>query len=104
MPRAARVAPGGVYHVLNRSAARFKMLRSDKDFAAFEHVIAEAVERHPIRILSYCLMSTHWHFVAWPRRDGELTSFFRWLTHAHAMRWRVAHGTVGYGPLYQGRF
>jgi hypothetical protein len=23
---------------------------------------------------------------------------------SHAMRWRVAHRTVGYGPLYQGRF
>src|SRR5262249_8747751 len=22
----------------------------------------------------------------------------------HAIRWRVAHRTVGYGPLYQGRF
>ena len=33
-----------------------------------------------------------------------MTAFFRWLAHTHAMRWRVAHRTVGYGPLYQGRF
>ena len=44
------------------------------------------------------------HFVAWPRADGELTAFFRWLTHTHAMRWRVSHHTVGYGHLYRGRF
>src|SRR5439155_2182907 len=31
-------------------------------------------------------------------------SFFRWLTHTHAMPWRVSHHTVGYGHLYQGRF
>jgi putative transposase len=49
-------------------------------------------------------MSNHWHFVVWPRADGEVTDFFRWLTHTHAMRWRVAHRTVGYGHLYQGRF
>jgi putative transposase len=42
--------------------------------------------------------------VAWPRRDGELSEFFRWLTHTHAMRWRVSHQSVGDGPLYQGRF
>jgi hypothetical protein len=36
MPRIARAAPGGeIYHVRNRAAAQFKMLRSGKDFLAF---------------------------------------------------------------------
>lgn len=105
MPRHARVAPGGqIYHVLNRAAGRFKMLRTDKDFLAFETCLAEAMQRQPMRILAYCLLGNHWHFVVHPREDGELSSFFRWLTHTHAMRWRVAHRTVGHGPLYQGRF
>ena len=81
-----------------------KMFSREKDFQAFETLIAEAQERHPMRILSYCLMGTHWHFVVRPKRDGELTSFFRWLSHTHAMRWRVSHRTVGDGHLYQGRF
>jgi len=105
MPRKARVAPGGlVYHVLNRAAGRTTLFRGDDDFAAFERVMLEAHERFPLRILCYCLMSNHWHFVARPAKDGELTAFFRWLTNTHAMRWRVAHRTVGYGHLYQGRF
>ena len=105
MPRRPRSAPGGhVYHVLNRAAGRMKMLRTNKDFAAMQALIGEALERCPTRILAYCLMPSHWHFVVWPRKDGELTAFFRWLTHTHAMRWRVAHRTVGYGHLYQGRF
>ena len=105
MPRRGRIAPGGwVYHVLNRAAGKMKVFRTEKDFLAFEALIAEALERHPIRMLSYCLMGTHWHFIVWPREDGELSVFFRWLTHTHAMRWRVSHRTVGYGPLYQGRF
>jgi putative transposase len=49
-------------------------------------------------------MRNHWHFVIWPRKDGELTAFVRWLAHTHAMRWHVSHGTVGCGHLYQGRF
>jgi putative transposase len=105
MARRARIAPGGgVYHVLNRAAGKMHMLRREKDLLAFEGLIAEALQRHPMRLLAYCLMGTHWHFVAWPRQDGELSAFFRWLTHTHAMRWRVSHRTVGYGPLYQGRF
>ena len=105
MPRRPRVAPGGlVYHVLNRAVGRMVMFRRDSDFEASERIMQEAHELHPIRILSYCLMSNHWHFVVWPERDGEVTDFFRWLTHTHAMRWRVSHHTVGYGHLYQGRF
>jgi putative transposase len=81
-----------------------KMFRRDRDFQAFERIIQEAHQRHPIRILSYCILSNHWHFVVWPQEDDQVTNFFRWLTHTHAMRWRVSHHTVGYGHLYQGRF
>jgi hypothetical protein len=42
--------------------------------------------------------------VLWPERDGELTSFLRWLTLTHAQRWKHAHDAVGHGHLYQGRF
>lgn len=105
MARQARHAPGGyVYHVINRSAARFPMLKTEKDHLAFEETLAEALRKHPTRLLAWCAMDNHWHFAVWPRHDGELSAFFRWLTLTHAMRWRVAHHSVGYGPLYQGRF
>jgi putative transposase len=105
MPRTARVAPGGfVYHVLNRSAGKMHLFRKPADYEAFQRVMVEAYARHPIRILSYCILSNHWHFVVWPKQDGQLTMFFRWLAHTHAMRWRVSNRTVGYGHLYQGRF
>lgn len=105
MPRKPRVAPGGfVYHVLNRSAGRVRLFRTPEDFHAFERLIVQAHERSPLPILAWCIMSNHWHFVVRARRDDDLTNFFRWLTHTHAMRWRVAHRTVGHGHVYQGRF
>ena len=105
MPRTARKAPGGhVYHVLNRAVGRMRLFRTDDDFEAFRRVMIEAHQRHPLRILAYCVLSNHWHFVVWPKTDGQVTAYFRWLAHTHAMRWRVAHRTVGYGHLYQGRF
>jgi putative transposase len=105
MPRVARSAPPGyIYHVLNRSVGKMHMFRRDADYDAFQRIMLDAYQRHPIRILSYCVLASHWHFVVWPRKDGQLTDFFRWLTHTHAMRWRVSHHTVGYGHLYQGRF
>lgn len=105
MPRTARVAPGGiVYHVLNRAVARLPLFEKPADYEAFEKVLAETFEKHPTRILSYCVMPNHWHFLAYPREDDELTRFFRWMTHTHTMRWHAHHKTEGTGHLYQGRF
>lgn len=105
MPRQARVAPGGlVSHVLNRLVAGLPLFRKEADYEAFTRTLIEAQALHPTRILAWCLMRNHWHFVIWPQEDGELTAFLRWLSHTHPMRWHVSHGTVGRGHLYQGRF
>ena len=105
MARKARHCPGGyVYHVSNRAAGRITLFRHDEDYAAFVRIMLEAYARTPLRIVSWCLMKNHWHFVVWPRGEQDVTNYFRFLAHTHAMRWRVAHGTVGWGPLYQGRF
>jgi putative transposase len=105
MPRSARNTPGGiVYHALNRAVARLTLFEKEADYEAFERVLHEAHERTPIRILAYCLMPSHWHFLLWPEADGELTGFLRWLTNTHTMRWHAHHRTFGTGHLYQGRF
>ena len=105
MPRSARHAPGGyIYHALNRAVARLPLFKKNSDYVAFLKVVDEALARHPMRILSYCIMPNHWHFVLWPRHDGEMSDFLRWLTHTHTMRWHAHHRTVGSGHLYQGRF
>ncbi len=105
MARQARNAPPGyVYHVTNRAAGRLVMLRDQPDFAALEQILLQAHDREPLPILAYCLMSNHWHFVVRPTGDGQMSRFFRWLTLTPAVRWRVAHRSVGYGQLYRGRF
>ena len=105
MPRSPRVAPGGlVYHVVNRANGRLRLFRKQQDFLAFYNVLVQAYQRHPIRLLAWCLMQNHWHFVAWPREDGELSAFFGYLGLTHAARWQAAHNAVGTGHVYQGRF
>ena len=105
MPRTSRVAPGqSVYHVINRANGRLRLFRKERDFQAFYDVLLQAHKRYPIRLLAWCLMSNHWHFVAWPRRDGELSRFFGYLALLHATRWQVAHDAVGMGHVYQSRF
>src|SRR5438876_840092 len=104
MPRHPRNAPGGyVYHALNRGVARLPLFEKDGDYEAFERVVVEAAAEHPTRILGYCLMPNHWHFVLWPRAEGELTAFLRWLTRTCTQRCHAHHHISGTGHLYHGR-
>ena len=105
MPRPPRAAEGGlVYHALNRANARLAIFETDEDYAAFERVLAEAVVRHHMRLLAYCLMPNHFHVLLWPREDGDLSRFMSWLTMTHTQRWHAHHRTAGTGHLDQGRF
>ncbi len=93
-----------VFHVLNRANARAAIFEKPEDYAAFERVLKEALDRVDMRVLSYCLMPNHWHLVLWPRRDGDLSKFMGWLTLTHTQRWHAHRRTAGTGHLYQGRF
>jgi putative transposase len=105
MPRISRIAPGGlVYHALNRSVGKMRLFAKATAFEAFNRVSVEAIGSHPIRILTYRVLSNHWDFVVWPEEDCQVSAFFRWLAHTHAMRSRVAHRIVGYCDLYQWQF
>jgi putative transposase len=90
--------------VLNRANARLAIFEDDEDFAAFEKVLLQAVERSAMRLLAYCLMPNHWHLVVWPRKDGELSRFIGWLTLTHTQRWHAHRHSTGSGHVYQGRF
>ena len=70
---------GYAYHVLNRANGRLRLFKKDADFGAFDEVLAEALERVPLRIQGYTVMGNHWHFVVWPRQrnDQQVTDFFR---------------------------
>ncbi|QDT94978.1 Transposase IS200 like protein [Gimesia aquarii] len=69
------VQTGFIYHVLNRANARMTIFESDEDYAAFEQILSEAVERFQMRLLSYCIMPNHWHLVVHPNEDRQLSRF-----------------------------
>ncbi|RKY07476.1 MAG: hypothetical protein DRP56_05635 [Planctomycetota bacterium] len=105
MGRPKRITLGGyVYHVLNRANGRLRIFKKDDDFTAFEKILIEGIKRFEIRLCGYCLMGNHWHLLLWPRHDGDLSSFMRWITLTHVQRFHAAHGTIGIGHLYQGRY
>jgi putative transposase len=105
MPRQKRIAKGNiVYHALNRANGRLRIFKKHGDFEAFEAILAEGLAHFDMRLCGYCIMGTHWHLVLWPRHDGDLSHFMKWVTVTHSHRWHAAHKTVGIGHLYQGRY
>ena len=105
MSRPPRAAEGGlIYHALNRAVARATIFDDDGDYQAFLRVLGEAAERDAMRVLAYCVMPNHFHLVLWPRGDGDLSRFMRWLTMTHTQRWHAHRHSAGTGHLYQGRF
>ena len=105
MPRTNRVDIANTpYHVINRANARMQIFDNDKDYKLFEDVLEEAKEKFDMRILSYCIMPNHWHLSLYPKKDGDIQLFMRWLSMTHTQRWHSQHKTTGSGHLYQGRY
>jgi len=93
-----------VFHVINRGVGKQELFFNDEDYLAFERVIVETLEKWSMRILSYCLMPNHGHFVLWPEKRGDLGQFMQRLTVTHVTRWQKNYHMVGYGHVYQSRF
>lgn len=105
MANRKRITKGGIaYHVLNRANGKLRIFKKELDFIAFENILAEGIELFNMRLCGYCIMGNHWHMLLWPVADGDLSDFMHWITVTHAMRWHTAHGTGGFGHIYQGRY
>ncbi len=105
MPRRKRITKGNIiYHALNRANGRLRIFKKPRDFEAYEEILAAGLDRFDMRMCGYCIMPNHWHLVLWPKADGDLSEFMRWVTQTHSQRWHASHGTVGIGHLYQGRY
>ena len=105
MPRNARVDLAEYpYHVINRSVMRLKIFDSDDEFELFDNLIKKTCEEHGMRLLAYALMPNHWHFLLYPKKDGDLSIFMHRLTNTHTRKVKSRTKTIGTGPLYQGRY
>ena len=98
------VVAGVVYHVVNRARDGVTLFESARAYADFVDLVEETLILHPIRILAFCLMPNHWHFVLWPETAPAVRHFIGRLSQAHAIRFHLAKRTRGSGPIYVKRF
>ena len=96
---------GVVYHLLNRRVMRLALFQKDRDYEAFERVLAASLDRPDAPgLLAYCLMPNHWHLLVRARGRTNLSTWMQWLTVTHTHRRHSHYHMIGQGPLYQGRF
>lgn len=105
MPRTARAIEAGlIYHAINRGNGRMRLFHKDEDYAAFERVLAQGLERYPVDLLTYCIMPNHWHLVVRPHTDEAVGRWLGWVGVTHVRRHHEHYRQRGGGHLYQGRF
>lgn len=103
MPRIARgLSDGFIFHVLNRGNARQPVFHKDADYAAFVRVIEEALSSFDVRMLAYCLMPNHFHFLLQPEKGIEVSKLMHWVLTSHVRRYHQHYGSSGH--VWQGRY
>ena len=82
-------------------SSKFRTLMREQPVRAMA-IVAQVMQRVPMRLLGYCVMPNHWHMVLWPRprNDGDLARFMQRLTVTHARRWQLHRHCVGQGHVY----
>ena len=93
-----------MYHVCNRGSRKGVLFDSCEDYESFIRLMEDARGKFQMRIIAYCLLSTHLHFLLWPRCDGDVVRFMHWLTSTHAKRFHRRRGSIGAGAVYQSRY
>jgi putative transposase len=88
MPRIARgLGDGQIYHVINRGNGKQLVFHKAGDYRAFLDLILEARELHPIKLLAYCLMPDHFHFLLQPEKGEHLSKWMQWVMTSHVRRY-----------------
>jgi putative transposase len=103
MPRMARlVVPSCPHHVTQRGNRRQAVFFQDGDWPAYLALIRKACAESDTRVLAYCLMPNHVHFVMVPSHEDGLRAS---MADAHRRYTRYVNEREGWrGHLWQERF
>ena len=102
MARQLRIEfPGAVYHVTSRGDRREPIFDDDQDRLALLEVASRAMIRFDARVLAFCLMGNHYHFVV-TTAQANLSRVMRQINGVYTQTYNRRHRKAGH--LFQGRF
>jgi REP-associated tyrosine transposase len=102
MPRPNRIQPAGwPCHVGSRGNNKDDVVRDDHDRALFVWMLSNVARRHGWTLLSYVVMTNHYHLLLRPGDEG-LSTGMQLLNGRFARAMNMRYGRVGH--LFQNRF
>jgi putative transposase len=102
MSRTVRVVvPGMPMHITQRGSRRFDVFRDEADRIDYLKLLRVCCRDYHFRIVAYCLMTNHVHYVAIPEQLDSISRLFHRLNGAHSQRFNRKYGFVGH--LWQER-
>ncbi|MBL7071263.1 MAG: transposase [Candidatus Omnitrophica bacterium] len=103
MPRTRRVLYDGVIcHLINRAHNERVLFVGKQDFIRFKDITCAYLKKFAVKIYNYCLMPTHFHFLARIEKASELAPFIKGISQAYAYYYKEKYKHKGY--LFQNRY
>jgi putative transposase len=105
------------YHIYSRGVAKQDIFRGKNDYIVFLSLLKRYLSSEPasapfrktyphygkrLELLSFCLMSNHFHLLIYQHDKTAMTDFMRALMTGYSMYFNKKYHRVG--PLFQGRF
>ncbi|MDD4907958.1 MAG: transposase [Candidatus Omnitrophica bacterium] len=103
MPRRPRILlDGGFYHVLTRGNDKRRLFTDRQDHVFFLNTIRIYLAKFQVRIVHYCLMPTHLHFLARLDAAGDLPKFMQGILQVYGDYFRRKYHSFGF--IFQNRY
>jgi len=102
MPRPLRpIAPGLVYHVVNRGNNRQNVFLETGDYEALLKALLDLRQHKLFALYGYCLMSNHFHLLIRPQQHS-ISQLMQSVLVSHTQRYHKHRQSLGH--VWQGRF
>ena len=96
-----KISQTGYYHVMSRGNNKQIIFRDESDRLKYLSCIKDALKKHNLKLICYCLMSNHTHLVIYDK-ENQLSLFMLTLNSKYASYFNKKYERVGY--LFQDRF
>jgi putative transposase len=94
--------PDIAYHVTQRGVNRENVFYSELDRKTYLHLVEDQLQETGVRVLAWCLMTNHVHWVVVPDREDSLSVLFRRVHGRYAQYLNAKRRRTGH--LWQNRF
>lgn len=72
------------YHIYHRGRNRQKIFFEAENYVYFLRLLKKCCTKFTVRVIAYCLMPNHFHFMLQPQKHDNLSEFMRRLQQSYA--------------------